>query len=155
MFSTTFLYMILLLKMLYIEMSLVMLSLVEPGKFFILLSSLCCVQHFDTYTRTFNVVMPAGLHLIMVHKHVTRIDIQHIVNLISSLESMGEHFCIPEAPFIALSFIFQFIRMLYGLFQHPSQFFKRLHRQSESQLLVLSSHFGKLNASFMTFLFIS
>ena len=120
-------------KLLYIEMSSVMLSRVDPGKFFKFLSSLCCVQHSNSHTRTFNVLMPVGLHLMTMQIQVPRISILHVVDPVEHSRVSGEPPCIPEDSII-LCTQFCSIRMLRGLSPHPSQYIRGfIDRQSVIQ----------------------
>ncbi|KAG5610016.1 hypothetical protein H5410_021297 [Solanum commersonii] len=50
----------------------------------------------NSHTRTFNVLMLVGLHLIMMQTQVTMISIQHAVDPVEHSKVSGELSCIPE-----------------------------------------------------------
>ncbi|WMV40254.1 hypothetical protein MTR67_033639 [Solanum verrucosum] len=77
----------------------------------------------SSHTRTFHVLMPVGLHLVMMQTQVPRISIQYAVDPAEHTRVSVEPPCIPEDSIIYV-LKFCFIRMLGGLSQHPSQYFR-------------------------------
>uniref|UniRef100_M1DXJ4 Late blight resistance protein n=1 Tax=Solanum tuberosum TaxID=4113 RepID=M1DXJ4_SOLTU len=64
------------------------------------------LREFPSHTRTFNVLIPVGLHLITMQIQVTRISIQRFIDPVEHSESCGEPPCFPEDPFfIAVSIL--------------------------------------------------
>ncbi|WMV19775.1 hypothetical protein MTR67_013160 [Solanum verrucosum] len=52
------------------------------------LLSLCLVLDFHSHTYTFNVLIPVGLHRLMMQTQVIRISIQHLVDPVEHSESV-------------------------------------------------------------------
>lgn len=58
-----------------------------PLRFF---SSVCCVQCFNSHTRTFDLQIPVGLHGLMMHTQVTTINIQRLHDPVEHSEAVDE-----------------------------------------------------------------